>query len=200
MRNRIIKFRAFSKIKKRMFPVFGLGQYWVTEDTLDGVDPGNNCFMGSDFLNDIIVMQFTGLKDRNGVEIFEGDVIMYRRPYRSTQTHTGDNIPNGSYTEPMEPAIETLEQEVVFKDGIFGVIEQIDIIPLFWIIPSYDEDEIKHSISVGKPGWDIWDSPDEGDLQYLLDEYSLNNVEELIEYCNCFKVIGNIHQNPELLK
>lgn len=75
--SREIKFRAFSKIKKRMFPVYGLGHDWVTEDTLDGVDPGNNCFSGSDFLNDIVVMQFTGLKDKNGTDIFEGELILW---------------------------------------------------------------------------------------------------------------------------
>lgn len=72
---REIKFRAFHKPTNRVFEVYGLGLDWCTENTLDGVDPGTNAFSGEEFKNDIIIMQFTGLTDKNGKEIYEDDVL-----------------------------------------------------------------------------------------------------------------------------
>lgn len=69
-----LKFRAYHKIQKRMFHVFGVGKDFLTEDTIDGIDPGNNCFQGSE-LDDIVVMQFTGFKDKLGNDIYDGDII-----------------------------------------------------------------------------------------------------------------------------
>lgn len=70
---RDIKFRAFDKQKSRMFEVYGIGKDFVTENTLDGVDEGTNCFSGKDFIERIEIMQFTGLKDKNLIDIYSGD-------------------------------------------------------------------------------------------------------------------------------
>lgn len=70
---REIKFRAWDNDQQRMFNVYGMGLDFITEDTLNGIDPGVNCFSGDDFKK-LVPMQYTGLKDKNGNEIYEGDI------------------------------------------------------------------------------------------------------------------------------
>lgn len=81
----------------------------------------------------IILMQYTGIRDKNGVEVYEGDVII------SFECHDGFNPLVGK-------------------------------------------------VSFGADGkWIIEDS----DSKY---------IEDLCEYADELKVIGNIYENPELLK
>lgn len=185
-----IKLRAWSPIGKYFLPLEDDGDYYFVQDKL-GLEVYNKhgkCVT--------ILTVYSDIEDNNGTLICEGDIVRIRTPYRTTQTHTGDNIPNGSYTEPMEPAIETIEKEVVFSNGGFFLKGEDNNFPtpLIWDCRQWTMEELKETISYRKPFYDLFDDPEEGDLQYLLTEYKLETPEKLLEYISGVEIIGNIFE------
>ena len=135
-----IKFRAWDKEDEVMIDWFWLSSEGDLYET--PVTAYDTPHLELERNDDLIAMQYTGLKDKNSVEIYEGDVV--ERTY----------LFNGGYGE-------THTGEVV-----------------------YDKEYARYVIS--RPQKHI--EPKTEDLRNILSDKST------------YEVIGNIYENPELLK
>ena len=142
--NKEIKFRAYNKKEKKMYKCCGFlsGQVIVID---------NNKIVGKDE-KEFELMQFTGLLDKLGKEIYEGDIILF--PYIT---------PFGDIDEKTDGKIKVVK----YKYGTFGFVTSTDFISIIQSFKKEEGDYIPNAGNItiykefiGKIIGDIYQNPE----------------------------------------
>lgn len=115
MENSRFKFRAWDKSQNKMYQVRGIN--FDNEDLWLKINETQ--IMGAN-LFEVELMQYTGLKDKNGKEIFEGDILLYLRKSKRIVSYK-----NGAFIRYYGNYNEYLLYDSFIEDGYLTDYEVI---------------------------------------------------------------------------
>lgn len=164
---REIKFRSWDTKNKEMLETVTPGQMMSMVSSISALC--GNTASEYDFDMRLIYMQYTGLHDKNGKEIYEGDIFEIKDEENSVK-HSGEDD----------------MRDFTCLTKIFAVVKYNSS------VCRYELETISYH--------DIYEYVDEPKLKRTEVYKADSNIYYLPEIAEEDNVVGNIYENPELLK